>query len=157
VTDQVTHRPDPALDDLLCFDLYAAQRAVVAAYRPVLAELGLTYPQYLVLVLLWERDGLAIKELATRLRLDHATLTPLLRRMEQAGLVARERSLLDERSVTVRLVPRGEALREHQDTVRCAIADAMGLDVEAARRLAQQLREVSDHLGAAAARDAARP
>lgn len=144
--------PDPALDPLLCFDLYAAQRAVTAAYRPILGALGLTYPQYLVLVLLWERDGLAIKTIATRLRLDHATLTPLLRRMEQAGLVARERSLVDERSVTVRLRPRGEQLRGQQDPVSCAIGDALGLDAEEAGDLSDRLREVSRHLA-----DATRP
>src|SRR4051812_33183077 len=91
------------LDELLCFDLYAVSRAVTAAYRPILGELGLTYPQYLVLVVLWAREQVPIKELAAALRLDHATLTPLLRRMADAGLLARTRSTTDERSVTVSL------------------------------------------------------
>ena len=86
------------LDDQLCFALYAAQRAVTAAYRPLLDELGLTYPQYLVLLVLWERGETTVKDLASALRLDYGTMSPLLKRLEAAGLVRRERSSRAERS-----------------------------------------------------------
>ncbi|GAA1913957.1 MarR family transcriptional regulator [Nocardioides lentus] len=134
------------LDELVCFDLYAASRSVTAAYRPVLSELGLTYPQYLVLVVLWDRGACSIKHLASTLRLDHATLTPLLRRMEEAGLLVRERSLIDERSVTVRLTGRGDSLRDVREGVRCHIADLLGLDVDQVDALQGLLRQVSANL-----------
>ncbi|WP_060906920.1 MarR family winged helix-turn-helix transcriptional regulator, partial [Streptomyces scabiei] len=91
------------LDQQLCFALYAAQRAVTAAYRPLLDELGLTYPQYLVMLSLWERGETTVKELTGALRLDYGTLSPLLKRLESAGLLSRERSLRDERSVRIAL------------------------------------------------------
>jgi len=137
------------LDELLCFDLYAAQRAVTAAYRPVLGRLGLTYPQYLVLVLLWGREECTVREVAEALRLDHGTLTPLLRRMETAGLLTRTRGTDDERTVRLRLTAAGVELEEHRDDVQCQIADAMGLherDVAALQRL---LRRVGDATRAA--------
>jgi DNA-binding MarR family transcriptional regulator len=136
----------PELDELLCFDLYAASRAVTAAYRPILAPHGLTYPQYLVLVLLWGRDGRTIRDLADTLRLDHGTLTPLLRRMEDAGLVSRTRDTADERVVVVRLAPRGEELRSAADDVQCRIAVALGVTADEAQALAQQLRALTSHL-----------
>ena len=89
----------PLLDDQLCFALYAAQRAVTAAYRPLLEELGLTYPQYLVLLVLWERGETTVKALAGALHLDYGTMSPLLKRLESAGLVRRERSAHDELSL----------------------------------------------------------
>jgi len=136
------------LDELVCFDLYAASRSVTAAYRPVLSELGLTYPQYLVLVVLWDRGPCSIKHLSSTLRLDHATLTPLLRRMEEAGFLVRERSLIDERSVTVRLTERGDALRDVREGVRCHIADLLGLDVDQVDALQGLLRQVSANVAA---------
>lgn len=138
--------PNDGLDELVCFDLYAASRAVTAAYRPVLDELGLTYPQYLVLVVLWARGPRSIKQLATTLRLDHATLTPLLRRMESAGLLVRERSLLDERSVTVRLTERSEEMRDVREDVYCRIAGALGLEPAQVDQLQGLLRQVSGNL-----------
>ena len=143
------------LDELLCFDLYAAQRAVTAAYRPVLARLGLTYPQYLVLVLLWGRGACTVRDVADALRLDHGTLTPLLRRMETAGLLTRRRGTDDERTVIVDLAPSGEALRGSQHDVQCHIAEAVGLgqrDVVALQRL---LRRVTAATGAALGDDGA--
>jgi DNA-binding MarR family transcriptional regulator len=131
------------LDQLLCFDLYAAQRAVTAAYRPVLQRLGLTYPQYLVLVLLWGRGECTVREVADALRLDHGTLTPLLRRMEAAGLVTRRRGTDDERTVLVALAPGGEALRESQHDVQCHIAEAVGLGGRDAEALQRLLRRVT--------------
>ncbi|WP_299056845.1 MarR family transcriptional regulator [uncultured Nocardioides sp.] len=135
-----------ALDALVCFDLYAASRLVTAAYRPVLADLGLTYPQYLVLMVLWTRGECSIKELATTLRLDHATLSPLLRRMESAGLIARERSVADERSVLVRTTDRGAALHTVRDDVYCRINEAIGLPPEQVAQLQGLLRTVTANL-----------
>lgn len=147
----VTALPPTAeeLDELLCFDLYAAQRAVTAAYRPVLGPLGLTYPQYLVLSVLWGRGDCAVRELATALRLDHGTLTPLLRRMETAGLITRTRGADDERTVVIGLTPAGEALREHRDDVQCHIADAIGLHERDFATLQRLLRRVTDATHAA--------
>jgi len=100
------------LDDQLCFGLYSASRAVTSLYRVVLEDLGLTYPQYLVLLALWERDGRQVRELGADLHLDSGTLSPLLKRLEAAGLVRRERQADDERSVRVSLTEEGTALRE---------------------------------------------
>jgi DNA-binding MarR family transcriptional regulator len=94
--------PQPLrLEHQVCFPLYAAARAVTQAYQPLLAPLGLTYPQYLALMVLWEQDGLAVKDIGARLYLDSGTLTPLLKRLEQAGLVRRVRAARDERVVEV--------------------------------------------------------
>lgn len=98
------------LDDQLCFALYAASRRVVQAYQPLLAPLGLTYPQYLVMLVLWEEDGASVKRLGERLQLDSGTLTPLLKRMEAAGLLTRARDRADERVVRIRLTAEGRAL-----------------------------------------------
>src|SRR2546429_4956094 len=98
------------LDRLVCFALYAASRAVINAYRPLLDEVGLTYPQYLVLLVLWQRGPQPVKALGTALHLDSGTLSPLLKRLEAAGLVRRERQPGDERSVLIMLTPAGSAL-----------------------------------------------
>ena len=140
--------PPEELEELLCFDLYAASRAVTAAYRPILGELGLTYPQYLVLVVLWAREQVPIKDLASTLRLDYGTLTPLLRRMEAAGLLTRTRSAADERSVTVSLAGAGETLRPHLDDVQCRISETLGITVAQAEQLRDLLREVTVNLDA---------
>jgi DNA-binding MarR family transcriptional regulator len=100
------------LDRQVCFALYTATHAVTARYRPLLDELGVTYPQYLALLALWERDERTVKDLGAALRLDSSTLSPLLKRLEAAGLVARQRRADDERSVTVRLTAEGMALRD---------------------------------------------
>ena len=127
----MTSAPDVrGLDDLLCFDLYAATRAVTAYYRPLLEELGLTYPQYLVLVSLQPGRPVSVKQVATDLSLDHGTLTPLLRRMESAGLLTRERNAADERQVVVTLTAAGEALRLRFDDVQCAVTEAIGMSPE---------------------------
>lgn len=145
------------LDELVCFDLYAASRAVTAAYRPVLADLGLTYPQYLVLVVLWERGACPIKDLASTLRLDHATLTPLLRRLEAAGLLTRERDEGDARSVTVRVTPAGQALHRHAPEVQCRIEEALGLSRDDLATLQALLRSVAGSASAAAVGQQRRP
>ncbi|RNB89881.1 MarR family transcriptional regulator [Brevibacillus fluminis] len=100
------------LDNQLCFSIYACSREISRLYRPVLDELGLTYPQYLVLLVLWEQEECNVKELGERLFLDSGTLTPMLKRMEAAGLITRQRSQTDERVVFVRLTEQGQALKE---------------------------------------------
>ncbi|MFC8432148.1 MarR family winged helix-turn-helix transcriptional regulator [Streptomyces sp. NPDC057253] len=140
------------LDDQLCFALYAAQRAVTAAYRPVLDELGLTYPQYLVLLVLWERGETTVKELTGALRLDYGTVSPLLKRLEGAGLVRRERAADDERSVRVACTGRGEELRERAAAVPGALLAATELDGQKAERLREELWQLAERAGTAAAR-----
>jgi DNA-binding MarR family transcriptional regulator len=140
------------LDDQLCFALYAAQRAVTAAYRPLLDELGLTYPQYLVLLVLWERGETSVKELAGALRLDYGTVSPLLKRLEAAGLVRRERAAGDERSVRVACTGRGEELRERATCVPGALLEATALDSTQAARLREELRRLAQRADAAAER-----
>jgi DNA-binding MarR family transcriptional regulator len=117
------------LDRQVCFALYNATRAVTARYRPLLDELGLTYPQYLVLLALWERDERTVKDLGAALRLDSSTLSPLLKRLEAAGLVRRTRRSDDERSVTVRLTPEGSALRDRAAGIPARLVCEDGLDL----------------------------
>lgn len=123
------------LDDQLCFALYAAQCAVTAVYRPLLAELGLIHPQYLAMLVLWERGEMPVKELGSALRLDYGTLSPLLKRLETAGLVRRERSAADERSVRLVLTGEGEALRERAEKVPGRLLTSTGLESSEAARL----------------------
>ncbi|WFE41417.1 MarR family transcriptional regulator [Micromonospora sp. WMMD998] len=120
---------DLVLRRQVCFALYAASRALTDVYRPILDEHGLTYPQYLVLLVLWERgdDAPTVSELGARLRLDSGTLSPLLKRLEAAGLVVRTRSATDERRVEVGLTGQGRALRERMDEVPMRVARATGL------------------------------
>lgn len=136
----------PELDRLVCFDLYAASRAVTAAYRPILGRLGLTYPQYLVVMVAGARGEVTIKGLADALHLDHATLTPLLRRLEQHGLLTRSRSAQDERVVLVRLTEKGETVRAEFDDVQCRIEDAFGPMLEQAAQLQTLLRDLVGQL-----------
>ena len=122
---------DPLLlKDQLCFSLYAASRSVTALYRPLLDELGLTYPQYLVLLVLWERGESPVKDLGAALQLDYGTLSPLLKRLEANGLVRRARRADDERSVSVALTEDGLALRDRALSVPPVIGTAMGLREE---------------------------
>ncbi|OAH15953.1 MarR family winged helix-turn-helix transcriptional regulator [Streptomyces jeddahensis] len=118
------------LQDQLCFALYAASRAVTTRYRPLLDELGLTYPQYLVMLVLWEQGSVSVRELGTALQLESSTLSPLLKRLEAGGLIRRERRAEDERSVAVRLTPAGADLQEKARAVPLAIGEAMGLTPE---------------------------
>jgi DNA-binding MarR family transcriptional regulator len=126
------------LDDQLCFALYAASRAVTARYRPLLDQLGLTYPQYLVMLVLWEQDSISVRDLGIALQLESSTLSPLLKRLEANGLLRRERRRDDERSVAIRLTDTGERMREQAAAVPLAIGDAMGL-TPAQDALAKQL------------------
>ncbi|WP_254878974.1 MarR family winged helix-turn-helix transcriptional regulator [Streptomyces sp. NA04227] len=123
------------LDRQICFSLHAAARAFNGVYRVLLKDLGLTYPQYLVMLVLWEQGELPVKRLGEELRLDSGTLSPLLKRLESGGLVTRERSARDERSVEIRLTEEGEALRERALLVPRTIAEATGFDMGEMREL----------------------
>ncbi len=103
--------PTPTLNDQLCFALYSTAHAVTRAYKPLLDEFGLTYPQYLVLLVLWEQDGMSVKDIGDRLFLDSGTLTPLLKRMEVAGFLKRSRDPQDERQLRVNLTDKAQNLR----------------------------------------------
>ncbi|MDT0435770.1 MULTISPECIES: MarR family winged helix-turn-helix transcriptional regulator [Streptomyces] len=138
------------LDQQICFSLNAASRAFGGVYRVILKDLGLTYPQYLVLLVLWEHGDLPVKDLGGHLRLDSGTLSPLLKRLEAAGLVHRERSTLDERSVRVRLTEDGTALRERALEVPRRIAAATGFDVDEIRDLRTRLDDLTTALDKAA-------
>ncbi|ELS53882.1 MarR family winged helix-turn-helix transcriptional regulator [Streptomyces viridochromogenes] len=142
----------PLLDQQLCFALYAAHRAVTAAYRPLLDEFGLTYPQYLVLLVLWERGETTVKELAAALRLDYGTVSPLLKRLEATGLVRRERSARDERSVLVAPTERALELRERAACVPGALLAATQLGEPEVARLREELWRLADRAEAAAHR-----
>ncbi|WP_026416754.1 MarR family winged helix-turn-helix transcriptional regulator [Actinomadura oligospora] len=134
------------LDRQLCFSLHAASRAFTGVYRTVLADLGLTYPQYLVMLTLWEHDELPVKEIGDLLRLDSGTLSPLLKRLETAGHVHRRRSEEDERSVVVTLTPEGEALRARAADVPRRMAEASGLTRDEFQTLRALLATVTTNL-----------
>ena len=127
------------LDEQICFSLHAAARAFNGVYRTALKDLGLTYPQYLVMLVLWEHGELPVKKIGERLRLDSGTLSPLLKRLEAAGHVERRRSEEDERSVGVRVTETGLALREKARAVPRAIGDASGLSLDEVRDLRARL------------------
>ncbi|MFI5776229.1 MarR family winged helix-turn-helix transcriptional regulator [Nocardia sp. NPDC051570] len=132
-----------ALDQQMCFPLYAAQRAMTAVYRSKLEALGLTYPQYLVMLVLWERDGRSVGELCTALALDSGTLSPLLKRLEAAGLVARSRSAADERRVEIRLTEHGVELRERATCIPAEMLTATGLSLEELMALRETLQRMT--------------
>ncbi len=132
----------------VCFALYSASRAATAVYRPMLEELGLTYPQYLVLLLLWERDGASVRELGQELELDSGTLSPLLKRLESAGLVARQRSAEDERRVEIHLTDDGAALRARAAEVPQQLAQAAGLSGAELDQLRETLAKLAGALHA---------
>lgn len=136
----------PRLEQQLCFAIYQVGHAFNRAYRSILAELGLTYPQYLVMLVLWERDGLTVKELGERLMLDSGTLTPLLKRLEVSGLIRRERDARDERQVRIHLAEKGEGMRGQGRCVQQAIGQALGGTAGDAERLRDQLGLVRDAL-----------
>ncbi|MTD46619.1 MarR family transcriptional regulator [Conexibacter sp. W3-3-2] len=135
--------PPLTLDEALCFALYSASRAVTTLYRPLLDPLGLTYPQYLVMLALWERDARTVRELADALQLDYGTLSPLLKRLEATGLVERHRRPEDERSVLVQLTAAGQELRESAACVPDRVATAMGLTPGDFERLRGTLQDLA--------------
>lgn len=139
------------LDDQLCYAIYSTGIAIQRAYKPLLDELGLTYPQYLVLNVLWRDDGQTVGAIAERLALESSTLTPLLKRLEVAGLVDRTRNPDNERQVLVALTPEGRALRGKAGCLGDALLDASGQSPEALGRLNQDVRSLRDaiygHIG----------
>jgi DNA-binding MarR family transcriptional regulator len=137
------------LDDMLCFPLYATSRAVTRAYGTLLDGLGLTYPQYLVMLALWESAPMSVSALGTRLRLDSGTLSPLVKRLEAAGRVHRERDPDDERRVLVDLTDAGRALEEPASTIPAQLWGAMGLTSADALALRHQLDQLLANLSSA--------
>jgi DNA-binding MarR family transcriptional regulator len=141
---------DPlALDRQVCFALAVAAREVIAIYRPVLEPLGLTHPQYLVMLALWERDPRSLRDLADTLALDPGTLSPLVKRLEAAGLVRRERDRTDERLLAVTLTPAGRHLRKKAEKVPVRIVERLGLPVADLEHLNAVLRAVISAASAA--------
>lgn len=136
------------LENQLCFGLYAAAHAMNRAYRVSLGPLGLTYPQYLTLLALWEHDRQSVSELGQKLRLDSGTLTPVLKRLESAGLVRRQRSRADEREVEISLTERGDAMREQALGVRQEIVCRLGMSDDEINRLRRDIDVLLDLLDA---------
>lgn len=140
-----------ALRRQVCFALYSASRAVTGLYRPVLERLGLTYPQYLVMLVLWEEGTCTVKQLGEHLMLDSGTLSPLLKRLEAAGLLTRDRDPRDERSVTVSVTERGERLRDGASSVPATVAGASGMTGAELAALRDTLVAFTERITAAAA------
>jgi DNA-binding MarR family transcriptional regulator len=135
--------PDPlALQQQVCFALAVASRAVIGIYRPLLEPMKLTHPQYLVMLALWERSPRSVKDLGSALRLDSATLSPLLKRLEGLGYITRERSAADERLLTVELTAAGRELRNEALRIPYAVVERLGVEVADLRSLHQALTEI---------------
>jgi len=139
----------PRLDRQVCFALYSASRAATAVYRPVLEDLGLTYPQYLVMLVLWENEPRGVKELGDELGLDSGTLSPLLKRLESLGLVERRRSGEDERRVAVHLTISGRELSGKAGAIPQRLAEAAGLTAQELDQLRQTLGRLTAALHSA--------
>ena len=133
------------LANQLCFPLYAAARNVTSMYTPWLKPLGLTYTQYIVFLVLWEKDGISVSEICDRLMLDNGTLSPLLKKMEQAGYVERRRSRKDDRVVEITLTEAGKALQEKAKDVPGKVAGCIDLPQEKAQQLYSLLYELLDN------------
>ncbi|MFD0982296.1 MarR family winged helix-turn-helix transcriptional regulator [Tropicimonas aquimaris] len=150
---QATDTQSLELSDLLCFAIYSANHAMNRTYKPHLDRLGLTYPQYLVLVVLNEKDGLSVGEIGRQLDLESSTLTPLLKRMEAAGLVTRRRDPEDERQVRIALTADGRrTCGDLAEATRCAFA-ATGLSLEEVVELNRKIRDMTRQLRAAPTSD----
>lgn len=156
-------RPTPAVDERwlqldhqLCFALYSSSLAMTKLYKPLLEPLGLTYPQYLVMLVLWETDGPTVSQLGERLMLDSGTLTPLLKRLEAAGLVQRLRDTEDERRVRLQLTRDGRALQRKALAVPAAVACAAGCQLDELVSLTARLKALRDQLALASAHASAR-
>lgn len=134
------------LDRQLCFSIYGADLAIHRAYKPLLDQMGLTYPQYLVLHALWETDGLTISAIADRLALEPSTVTPLVKRLEAAGFLGRRRNPQDERQVQVRLTDRGRDMREESACLGEALLRRAGMSLEELGQLNRQVQRLRDAL-----------
>lgn len=137
-----------ALDHQLCFALYSSSLAMTKLYKPLLEPLGLTYPQYLVMLVLWEQGGLTVSHLGERLFLDSGTLTPLLKRLQTAGLLERQRDAEDERRVRVHLTLAGRSLRQQAAAIPEHITCAVACDLAEISRLTQELKALRERLTA---------
>src|SRR5882757_8927521 len=144
------HTPDAPLrlDNQICFAIYSTAHAFNRVYKPLLDRLGLTYPQYLVMLVLWERDGVPVKDIGERLYLDSGTLTPLLKRLEISGLVKRTRSTEDERQVLIALTPQGQALREAARAVPQSILAASACSIGELSSMKNEIVALRDRLNA---------
>ncbi len=140
------------LDRQLCFALYASSLAMTKLYKPLLEPLGLTYPQYLVMLVLWETDAQTVSQLGERLTLDSGTLTPLLKRLEAQGLVQRLRDAADERRVLLRLTPTGRSLKARALSVPAGVASASGCSLDELSSLTKRLRELRDRIASTSPR-----
>ena len=151
-----THAADTwlQLDQQLCFALYAASLAMTKLYKPLLQPLGLTYPQYLVLLVLWEGDGITVSQLGERLSLDSGTLTPLLKRLETARLLQRLRDSADERRVRLQLTPAGRALKQQARAVPQTVACASGCQLGELQSLTARLKALRDDISGSTTRAA---
>jgi len=143
------------LDHQLCFALYSSSLAMTKLYKPLLEPLGLTYPQYLAMLVLWEGDGLTVSELGQRLQLDSGTLTPLLKRLEASGLVQRQRDSADERRVLLHLTAAGRALKLRAAKVPPQVACAAGCSLDELAALTRRLKQLRDQIQAFPQPDAA--
>jgi DNA-binding MarR family transcriptional regulator len=139
------------LDDQLCFSIYSAGIAINRAYRPMLDQLGITYPQYLVLMALWEKDAQTIGALADRLALESSTITPLVKRLEVGGLLSRERNPADERQVIVRLSDAGREMQMRSTCLAEALLEKSRLSISDLQRLNVQVKSLRDALAGDAA------
>jgi DNA-binding MarR family transcriptional regulator len=132
--------------DMLCFALYSAQHAMQQAYAELLEDLGLTYPQYLLMTALWAEDGRTVGALGRELRLESNTLTPMLKRLEGQGLVSRKRDRKDERRVLIRVTAKGRALQEQAARIPASLVERVGLPLEDLTRLRDELHDLRDRL-----------
>ena len=135
-----------ALDNQLCFALYSASLAMTKTYKPLLDKIGLTYPQYLVMLVLWQEEDLLVKSIGEKLFLDSGTLTPLLKRLEASGLILRTRDLQDERQVRITLTREGRALKRRAQDIPSQVLCASGQPVDALVSLRSQLALIRDDL-----------
>lgn len=138
------------LENQLCFSIYAASRAIIKIYRPFLEALGITYPQYLVMLVLWERKSISLKELGNKLYLDSGTLTPLLKRLESMELVKRERSTEDERLLCISVTEKGLTLKEQAINIPECILKSINIDI---KQLVGLKHNVDELLSSIAERD----
>ncbi len=134
------------LENFLCFAIYSTANAVTRAYQPRLAALKLTYPQYLVMVVLWEEENQTVTAIGDKLSLDSGTLTPLLKRLETAGLISRTRDKTDERQVLINLTDEGRAMRARAEAVPVAMGQAFGCTMDKARSMRAELIDLRDNL-----------
>ncbi len=145
----VASRPDFVLDELLCFALHTASRAMTGCYRPLLDSIGLTYSQYAVMLVLWEEESLSLGALCARLQLDTGTLSPLLKRLEAQCLLVRRRRAEDERTVQLTLTGQGRELRGKAAAIQARVREATGLRPAELAALRDDLRTMADRLRAA--------